>query len=100
MAVFVCRDGRYVNKHTGEPMLSDEERARPPSIPYVISDIPTYLSPIDGRPITSRSERRDDLKRNNCVEYEPSLSPTKGKREFRNAEFCQKRGLEVAERFR
>ncbi len=100
MAIFVSRDGRYVNKRTGEPMLSDEERARPVALPYIISDIPTYMSPIDGRPITSRSERRDDLKRNNCVEYEPSLSPTKGKREFRNAEFCKKRGFEVAERFK
>lgn len=100
MAVFVFRDGQYVNKRTGEPMLSEEDRAKPVSVPYVISDIPEYRSPIDGRPITSRSERRDDLKRNNCVEYEPSLSPTKGKREFRNAEFCKKRGLEVAERFR
>jgi hypothetical protein len=100
MAVFVFRDGQFVDKRTGQPMLSAEEMARPPSVVHVVSDIPDYRSPIDGRPITSRSQRREDLKRNNCVEYEPSLSPTKGKREFRNAEFCKKRGLQVAERFR
>ncbi len=100
MAIFVWRDGQYVNKQTGEPMLTAEDRAKPIAMPMVISDIPAYLSPIDGRVVGSRSERRDDLKRNNCVEYEPSLSPTGGKREFRNKEFCQKRGLEVAERFR
>jgi len=68
-------------------------------MPAVISDIPEYRSPIDGKPITSRSERRDDLKRNNCVEWEPSLSPTKGQRKFKNPDFCKKRGLQVAEEF-
>jgi hypothetical protein len=98
MPTFVFRDGRYVDKHTGEPMLSEEDRKKPIAAPMIISDIPEYRSPIDGRMITSRSERRDDLKRNNCVEYEPSLSPTKGK--FRNPEFCKKRGLQVSEEFR
>lgn len=79
-------------------MLSDEDRAKPVAMPMIISDIPEYRSPIDGRPITSRSSRRDDLKRNNCVEYEPSLSPTKGR--YRNKAFCEKRGLQVSEDFR
>lgn len=98
MPRYVRRDGRFVNAQTGEPMLSDAERNGPVSCPTVISDIPDYRSPIDGRLITSRSERRDDLKRNNCVEFEPSMSPTKGK--FRNEEFCKKRGLKVSEEFR
>lgn len=98
MPVFVRRNGRMVNKITGEPMLTDEQRIGPLALPTVISDIPEYASPIDGRMITSRSERRDDLKRNGCVEYEPSLSPTKGK--IRNKEFAAKRGLQVSEEFR
>ena len=32
-----------------------------------------YESPIDGRPITSKRKRLDDMERNGCVEYEPSL---------------------------
>jgi len=32
-----------------------------------------YDSPIDGRPITSRRARIDDLARNNCVEYDPEI---------------------------
>lgn len=32
-----------------------------------------YLSPIDGRPITSERARRDDLARNNCVPYEDGI---------------------------
>lgn len=98
MAVFVSRNGQMVNKSTGEPMLSAEERAKPVPVPMIISDIPEYRSPVDGRVITSRSERRDDLKRNGCVEYEPSMSPTKGK--IRNKAFAAKRGLQVSEEFR
>lgn len=98
MATYVYREGRYVDKHTGLPMLSEDDMKRPVSMPMIISDIPEYTSPIDGRVITSRSARRDDLKRNNCVEYEPSMSPTKGK--YRSPEFCKKRGLQVSEEFR
>lgn len=98
MTRYVKRDGQWVNPSTGEPMLTEEQKAGPVPAPMIISDIPEYASPIDGRMITTRSERRDDLKRNNCVEYEPSMSPTKGK--IRNKEFAAKRGLQVSEEFR
>lgn len=97
MARYVFKDGQFVDAQTGSPMLSAEDRAKPVAMPTIISDIPDYQSPIDGRWITSRSERRDDLKRNNCVEYEPSLSPTKGK--IRNKAFAAKHGLKVSEEF-
>jgi len=32
-----------------------------------------YRSPIDGRPITTAAQRREDLARNDCVEYEPGM---------------------------
>lgn len=98
MTKFIKRNGEWVDASTGAPMLTDEQKAAPIACPTIISDIPEYTSPIDGRIITSRSERRDDLKRNNCVEYEPSLSPTKGK--IRNKAFAAKRGLQVSEEFR
>jgi len=41
--------------------------------PMVHVDIPAYQSPSSGKWITSRAERREDLKRTNCVEYEPSM---------------------------
>lgn len=94
---YFWRNGRFEDRD-GRPM--DKPYAGQLTLPTVISDIPEYASPIDGRMITSRTHRREDLKRNNCVEYEPSLGPTKGKREFKNPHFCAKRGLEVAERFR
>jgi hypothetical protein len=32
-----------------------------------------YDSPVDGRPITTHAARRDDLKRNDCIEYDPEM---------------------------
>lgn len=98
MARYVKRNGQWVSISTGEPMLTEAERSQPIACPTIISDIPAYQSPVDGRWITSRSERRDDLKRNGAVEYEPSLSPTKGK--IRNHAFAKKRGLTVSEEYR
>nr|DAO70308.1 MAG TPA: hypothetical protein [Caudoviricetes sp.] len=66
-------------------------------MPSVISDIPEYRSPIDGKAITSRSQRREDLKRNNCVDARDFPSPTNGK--IRNKAFAAKRGLKVSEEF-
>lgn len=98
MARYRWASDGFVDRNTGEPMALPY--AGQIVMPTVISDIPEYRSPIDGKPITSRSERREDLKRNNCVEWEPSLSPTKGERKFKNPHFCKKRGLQVAEEFR
>jgi len=95
MARYVFRDGNFVDPATGVPMELPERDGI--CVPFVVSDIPDYRSPIDGRMISGRSQRREDLKRNNCVPYEPSLSPTKGK--LRNKEFCEKRGLSVSEEF-
>lgn len=32
-----------------------------------------YASPVDGRPITSKQARIEDMARNNCVEYDPEM---------------------------
>lgn len=32
-----------------------------------------YDSPIDGTPITSWAARQEDMKRNNCIEYDPEM---------------------------
>lgn len=32
-----------------------------------------YDSPIDGTPITSYAQRQEDMKRNNCREYDPEM---------------------------
>jgi hypothetical protein len=98
MTKFVKRDGRWVDASTGEPLLTEAQRNGPIPLPYVLSDIDAYRSPIDGRVVNSRSDRRDDMKRHGCVEYEPSMSPTKGR--IRNKAFAAKRGLKVSEEYR
>jgi hypothetical protein len=95
MARYIWTDRGFVDRSTGEPMHKPFQGCI--VMPTVISDIPEYRSPIDGKLITSRSERREDLKRNNCVDARdlPSLN---GK--FKNKRFCEKRGLTVAEEYR
>jgi hypothetical protein len=69
MTRFVYRAGCWRDPHTNEPMelpLGDVICA-----PQVISDTPEYRSPIDGRLIDGRAARREDLKRNDCVEAGP-----------------------------
>lgn len=41
-----------------------------PAAPYVWPDLPAYESPIDGRVIDGRRQRRDDLARHGCRPYE------------------------------
>jgi len=50
------------------------------SAPMVHVDFPAYVSPASGRYITSRAERRADMKATGCVDYEPSLKEHQAKR--------------------
>jgi len=68
-----------------------------PAVPQIMRDIPEYRSPIDGKLIGSRSQRRYDLERSNSREWDPADSPTKGK--FRNERMAKKYGGQVAEEF-
>jgi hypothetical protein len=92
MTIYVWRDGRWREKRSGEPLRLPVGNAV--AAPIVQSDIADYRSPIDGRLITSRSQRREDLRRNGCVEAEPR--PTH-KRGYRNPRFATKRGLPLRE---
>ena len=98
---YVYRNGQMVDRD-GMPMIGHNEMAHDETqirSPMVMRDIPEYASPIDGRPITSRSHRREDLKRNNCVEAgDSALSLTKGRADvFRNPRFAKKYGLKISE---
>lgn len=84
---YVWRDGQFVDKRTGEPM--EKPFAGQLCAPMVVSDTPDYRSPIDGRLISGRAQRREDLKRNNCVEIDPPARP----RGFKNPRFAAKHGL-------
>jgi len=44
------------------------------------TNFPSYQSPTTGRWITSKTQRREDMKASNCVDYEPSLKDEQTKR--------------------
>jgi hypothetical protein len=56
----ICECGRPATRLIRAPMV------------FVQADI-CYDSPIDGRPITSRQARLEDMKRAGCVEYDPGM---------------------------
>jgi hypothetical protein len=66
-ARYVFRDGRFVERKTGEPMRAPDRIASP----YVLSDV-AYRSPLSGREITSRSQRREEMKVHEVREVDPS----------------------------
>lgn len=96
--LYVWRGNGFVEKFTGRKMIVPSREKL--CAPTVVPDVPEYRSPVDGKSITSRSHRREDLMRNGCVEWEPSLSPERGEANFKNPQFCKKRGLQVAEKYR
>lgn len=87
---YVWRDGAFRNPVTGEPMPIPQRDGV--QMPAIQSDIQEYRSPIDGRPITSRTHRRYDLEKNNCVPAEP-----RKKRGYKNPSFALPRGLPLNE---
>jgi hypothetical protein len=76
MAVYVYRDGRMVDRDTGEPMVSGPWV---PVAPRVVPDIAPYRSPVTGEYIGGRRAKRADLDRHNCVDASELPSPTGGK---------------------
>ncbi len=64
---WVPEDAYYATKYAERTNRSDLPA------PTVRSDIAEYRSPVDGKLITSRSQRRDDLRAHGCVEWEPGI---------------------------
>jgi hypothetical protein len=89
MPTYVLRDGGFVDKRTGEPLALPERDGL--CAPRVISDLPAYRSPIDGKMVDGRSARREDLKRNGCVEAGDIKPLNNGL--ARNEKFARKHGL-------
>lgn len=65
----VARRWRWDSKR-GELVEVDLGRDDVRVAPDVMGDLPAYASPIDGRLIDGRAQRREDLKRNGCRPYE------------------------------
>ena len=81
---FVDRDTYYAMKAQRAPAkVSDLP------MPYIRGDLPTYISPVTGKPVEGRAARREDLARSGCREVDPS----EYKPIYKDYEFCQKRRL-------
>lgn len=93
MTKYYWRNGRHEDAY-GNPMPLPHKGAI--CAPFLVKPMPEYSSPIDGRPITTRHERREDMKRNGCVEYEPSM--VKADRVLTNERFAAKHGFQVGEK--
>lgn len=52
--------------------MNEGKRFLPLPMAFVRQDI-CYDSPIDGRHITNKFARQDDLARNGCIEYDPEM---------------------------
>lgn len=83
----------FVHPSTGEPMPMPEREGV--CCPAVYGDIPEYLSPLGTGMITSRSQRRYEMEKHDCVE-----APPRKKRGYRNARFAKKHGLPLNEEAR
>lgn len=59
---FVQIDGELIE--VGGDYVAD------PVGPFVMGDLPDYESPIDGRIVSGRVQRREDLRRNGCRPWE------------------------------
>lgn len=88
MSVYVYRDGRMVDKATGEPMVTGPYR---PVTPMHVPDIQPYLSPVTGEYVSGRRAKADDLAKNNCIDAADMKSVGGGK--FKSRAFAEKRGL-------
>lgn len=91
MPVYVWRDGHWRDKATGERAPLREGLCAPMAI---ISDIPAYQSPVDGRTVGGRRQMREDLARNGCTDSREFYGdkPALGGK-LKNKRFAEKHGL-------
>ncbi len=84
----VADDGSFIDKATGEKLvISRKGVARPAA---VISDIGDYVSPVTGKPVSGRVQRREDMKRAGCIDAR-ELGPSFGQRKGVKSEKWAKR---------
>jgi putative FmdB family regulatory protein len=85
---------RWDEKQVCECGAQSEKRI---TAPMVVTDLPGYRSPVDGRWIEGKRARREDLARNNCVPYEPSIKAEYMKRLNDDTERLGKKVEDVVE---
>lgn len=79
---------RYINGQLTEVPWSTRPNS---AAPFVWDDLPAYESPIDGKPVEGRRQRRNDLARSGCRPYEGREAELK---ELAKAKAAQERQLD------
>lgn len=90
MPTYVYRNGQMIDKATGEPMLSEAEKARPLQTPKTFGDTPGYHSPVTGEWIEGKRARKYDMEKHGCVDG-AEFGPRKNT--MKNEKFARKHGL-------
>ena len=62
---------RYVAVGNSWVPIEDAPESVEPSV-YVRGDLPDYVSPVTGKVVSGRRQRREDLKRHGCIELGPN----------------------------
>lgn len=83
-ARYLWRGGEWVD-------VRDLGPRQPSRTPYVWSDLPAYKSPLGTGVVEGRTARREEMKRHNCRE----VDPTEFNAVYRNPKFAKKYGLEL-----
>lgn len=89
MKKYVLRESGWVDPSTGEPMPIPVRTGL--CVPTIRADIPDYISPITGKPVRGRAERREEMKRHNVVEAPPR---PKEKRVVHSKKLAERLGYE------
>jgi hypothetical protein len=66
MPRYVMRDGALVDKSSGEPMKI--YHGWTPATPQIMPDMEPFISPVSGEVVGGRAQRREDMKRNDCID--------------------------------
>tara|TARA_R110002096_G_scaffold177609_1_gene354218 strand:+ start:81 stop:416 length:336 start_codon:yes stop_codon:yes gene_type:complete len=98
MATYVYRNGGSFDKETGQPMLSDAQKAEKPATPQIMG-FQSYDCPITGKPIDTLGQHNANLKKHNCVEALEVNPKGATNGEIKNHKFAAKRGLKVSDKY-
>ena len=74
-------------------MIPKDEAPPSSGVFHFWKDIPTYKSPLGGWEVTSRSQRKEEMKRAGVREVEPSETAHVDKSRFSNQDFIRKHNI-------
>lgn len=78
---FICGGGHIFERYVSLAAFEEtqfchcgREARRKVCAPFVRGDLPGYASPITGEWISGRVQRKEDLRKHGCVEWEPGFA--------------------------